>query len=120
MTVTSKHKLALLLIAITSSPLMGLADSQCGPFHLGTSSDNDGWARINETKPISQKVTFLKKQGDYDNIQMQWMVPRTDYPGYYDMDYIKRNGKAILNVEAIRANMNELRVLGSFDCVRIK
>ncbi|WP_413787405.1 hypothetical protein [Pantoea agglomerans] len=115
-----KHTLALFLIAVTLSPLMALADSQCGPFHLGTSSENDGWARINGAKPTSQKVTFLKQQGDYDNIQMQWMVPRTDYPGYYGIDYIKSNGKAILNVETIRSNMNEPRMLGSFDCVRIK
>jgi len=117
--VTSKHKLALLLIAVTSSPLMVFADSQCGPFYLGTSSDNDGWARINGAKPTSQKVTFLKQQGDYDNIQMQWMVPRTDYPGYYGMDYIKRNGKAILNVEAIRSNMEQPKVFSTFDCHKI-
>lgn len=115
----SKHNLALLLIAITSSPLMVLADSQCGPFHLGTSPDNDGWARINKAKPTSQKVTFLRRQGDYDNIQMQWMVPRTDYPGYYGMDYVKRNGKAILNVEAIRSSMDQPRVFGSFECHKV-
>ena len=115
----SKHNPALLIIAIVSSPLMVLADSQCGPFHLGTSSDNDGWARINGAKPTSQKVTFLKQQGDYDNIQMQWMVPRTDYPGYYGMDYVKRDGKAILNVEAIRSNMDEPRMFGTYDCKKI-
>lgn len=115
----SKHILAVFLIAVTLSPLMASADSQCGPFHLGTSSKNDGWARINGAKPTSQKVTFLKQRGDYDNIQMQWMVPRTDYPGYYGMDYVKRNGKAILNVEAIRSNMNEPRMFGTYDCKKI-
>lgn len=119
LTVKSKHTLALFLIAVTLSPLMALADSQCGPFHLGTSSENDGWARINGAKPTSQKVTFLKQQGDYDNIQMQWIVPRNDYPGFYGMDYVKRNGKAILNVEPIRRNMDQRRTLGSFDCLKI-
>ena len=98
---------------------MAVADSQCGPFLLGTSSANDGWARINGIKPVSQKVTFLKSKGDYENIKMQWMVPRDDYPGFFGMDYIKRNGKAILNVEVIRSNMDEPRVIGSFPCVKV-
>lgn len=97
-----------------------VADSQCGPFMLGTSPNNDGWARINGIKPTSQKVTFLKQKDDYDNIKMQWMVPRNDYPGYYGMDYIKRNGKAILNVEAIRSNMDQDRLFGTYDCVKVK
>lgn len=89
---------------------------RCGDFVFSTSPNNDGWARINGIKPTSQKVTFLKQQDDYDNIKMQWMVPRSDYPGWLGMDYIKRNGKAILNVEAIRSNMDQPRLIGSFDC----
>ena len=97
-----------------------LADSQCGPFKLGTSDANDGWARINGVKPESQKFTFLKADGDYENVKMQWLVQRSDAPGWFGMDYVKRNGKAILNVEAIRSNMDQPRVFGSFDCVKIK
>lgn len=93
---------------------------QCGNFVFSISPNNDGWARINGIKPTSQKVTFLKQKEDYDNIKMQWIVPRSDYPGWYGMDYIKRNGKAILNVEAIRSNMDRPRVIGSFDCVKLK
>jgi hypothetical protein len=96
-----------------------LADSQCGPFKLGTSDSNDGWARINGVKPDSQKFTFLKADGDYENVKMQWMVQRSDAPGLFGMDYVKRNGKAILNVEAIRSNMDQPRIFGSFDCVKI-
>lgn len=103
-----------------SLPSVSYADSQCGPFLLGTSKENDGWARINGIKPTSQKVTFLKAQDDYDNIKMQWMVPRNDYPGWLGIDYIKRNGKAILNVEAIRSNMDQPRLFGTYDCMRIK
>lgn len=103
-----------------AAPVMALADSQCGPFYLGTSDDNDGWARINGIKPTSQKVTFLKKDGDYDNIKMQWMVPRNDYPGWLGMDYVKRNGKAILNVEAVRSNMDQPRLFGTYGCLKIK
>jgi len=74
--------------------------ANCGPFKIDL-TPGDGWARINGTKAVSQKITPLPGNTNGDNIQMQWMVPRTDYPGYYGMDYIKRNGKAILNVEAI-------------------
>ena len=96
------------------------ADSQCGPFKLGTSDADDGWARINGVKPESQKFTFLKADGDYENVKMQWMVQRADAPGWFGMDYIKRNGKAILNVEAIRSNMGQPRRYWTYDCVRSK
>lgn len=96
------------------------ADSQCGPFKLGTSDADDGWARINGVKPESQKFTFLKADGDYENVKMQWMVQRSDAPGWFGMDYVKRNGKAILNVEAIRSNMDQPRRYWTYDCVRSK
>ncbi|WP_246870601.1 hypothetical protein [Pantoea ananatis] len=90
---------------------------QCGPFLI--SSSNDGFAHVNNVRPVSQKFTFLGAKEDYSSVQYQWMVPRSDYPGYYGMDYIKRNGKAILNVEAIRSNMNEPRMFGTYDCKKI-
>ena len=96
-----------------------IADSQCGPFRLGTSDANDGWARINGAKPDSQKFTFLKADGHYENVKMQWMVQRSDAQGWFGMGYVKRNGKAILNVEAIRSNMDQPRVYGSFDCAKL-
>lgn len=108
-----------LMIATLSIPVTSIADTQCGNFLL-SSGYADGWFRVNDIKPDTQKVTFLKQKEDYDNIMVQWMVPRSDYPGWYGMDYIKRNGKAILNVEAIRSNMDQPRVMGSFDCVKIK
>lgn len=103
----------------TLLPALVQADSQCGPFLLGTSAGDDGWARINGIKPASQNVFFLKQQGDYDNIKMQWMVSRNDSPGWLGVDYIKRNGKAILNVEAIRSNMDQPRLFGTYDCVKL-
>jgi hypothetical protein len=39
------------------------------------------------------------------------MIQRSDAPGWFGMDYGKRNGKAILNVEAIRSNMNQPQIL---------
>ena len=108
----------LIMLALVFSGSV-LADSQCGPVKLGTSDANDGWARINGVKPESQKFTFLKANGDYENDKMQWMVQRSDAPGWFGMDYVKRNGKAVLNVEAIRSNMGQPLIFGSFDCVKI-
>lgn len=109
--------LVLFLCAFSTA---AIADSQCGPFHLGTSEKNDGWARINGAKPESQKFTFLKAKDDYENVKMQWMVP-TDAPGrWYGMDYVKKNGKAILNVQLVQANMNAPRVYGTYDCVKVE
>jgi len=90
---------------------------QCGPFLI--SSSDDGFAHINNIRPVSQKFTFLAAKDDYSSVKYQWMVPRGDYPGYYGMDYIKRNGKAILNVEAVRSNMDQDRFFGTYDCKKI-
>jgi hypothetical protein len=95
-----------------AKPLM-----QCGPFTL--SSSNDGFMHINDIRPVSQKFRFLAEQDDYKNVSYQWMVPRNDYPGFYGMDFIKLKGKAILNVEAIRSNMDQPRLFGTYDCVKV-
>ncbi len=96
-----------------AKPLM-----QCGPFTL--SSSYDGFMHINNVRPETQKFRFLGAKDDYNNLSYQWMVQRADAPGWFGMDYIKRNGKAILNVEAIRSNMDQPRVFGTFDCKKIK
>lgn len=93
------------------------ADTQCGPFRL--SPDSNGLMYINNTKPETQKLTFLKAKEDYRNIKLQWMVP-TDAPGkWYGMDYVKKNGKAILNVQLVQANMNAPKLIGSFPCEKL-
>lgn len=76
--------------------------------------------RINGIKPESQKITFLKTKEDYDNVKVQWMLVNPNTGGFLGMDYIKRDGKAILNVEAVRMNMDEPRVFGTYDCVKAK
>ena len=110
---------AAIIIATLCASASAVADTRCGNFLL-SSGYEDGLFRVNGVKPEAQKVTFLKQQEDYDNIMIQWMVQRGDAPGWFGMDYIKRNGKAILNVEAIRSNMDQPRVFGSFNCVRVK
>lgn len=112
-----------ILMIVCSSVLLSAAahaDSQCGPFLLGTSPANDGWARINGARPESQKVTFLKTKEDYDNIKMEWRMA-TDQPGrWVGLEYIKRDGKAILNAQWLQANMDAPRQYATYDCVKVK
>lgn len=99
-------------------PLAAMADTQCGPFTLTSSSD--GFMHINGQRPESQKITFLREKDDFKNVKMQWMLPDQETGRYLGMDFIKRDGKAILNVEAVRMNMDEPRVFGTYDCVKAK
>ena len=90
----------------------------CGPFLI--SSSDDGFAHINHTRPESQKITFLKAADDFNNIKYQWMLPDPKIGRWLGLDYIKRDGKAILNVEVVRMNMDEPRQFWTYDCVRVK
>ncbi|WP_404413115.1 hypothetical protein SAQUA_00235 [Serratia aquatilis] len=75
---------------------------------------------MNNAKPESQKVTFLKQKEDYNNIKVVWRMT-TSQPGLWiAMEYIKRDGKAFLNTQQLRASMNAPKVFGTYDCVRIK
>lgn len=117
-------KKLLLMASLTLVSFASLAENseymKCGPFVFSTSSENDGYPRINGAKPESQKVTFLKKEGDYQNIKMQWIVLNGNTGQRYGLDYIKRNGKGILNAEAVRQNMSEPRIFGTYDCKKSK
>lgn len=106
----------LALLFISSSCL---ADTQCGPF-LITPGPDDGWFRVNNAKPESQKVTFLKAKEDYDNIKIAWSMATTEPGLWIGMEYIKRDGKAILNTQQLRASMDAPKIFGTYDCVRIK
>ncbi|MEH0701431.1 hypothetical protein HPO94_03225 [Citrobacter portucalensis] len=90
--------------------------ASCGPYTI--SSSNDGYAHINNVRPQSQKFNFLGKDGDYSNVKYQWILPDQSNGRWLGMDYVKRNGKAILNVEAIRMKMNEPRLFWSYDCLK--
>ena len=101
-------------------PDLAYADSQCGPFYLGTSPSNDGWSRINGDKPKNQKVTFLKQKDDYNNIKMEWVVESSKDGQLYGLEYTKRNGKAFLNAQILQASMVAPRTYGTFNCVKVK
>ena len=94
------------------------AAMQCGDFYL--KADSTGMTRINGQEPESQKITFLKADQDYDNVKIQWMLPSKEIGRWIGMDYIRRNGKPILNVEVIRTNMDQPRQFWTYDCQRVK
>jgi hypothetical protein len=90
----------------------------CGPFVIDL-SPSDGWARINGAKPESQKIIPLGA-GGLESIKMEWTVA-TNQPGrWVGLEYIKRNGKAILNAQWLQANMDAPRQYASYDCVKVK
>ncbi|EKN6054182.1 hypothetical protein AB1E84_001606 [Yersinia enterocolitica] len=94
------------------------ADVRCGEFTL--TSSNDGFMHINGIRPETQKLTFLKQKDDYDNVKFEWIV-NTKQPGrWLGMEYIKRNGNnRILNVQLLQASMDNPRLYGTFDCIKI-
>lgn len=107
---------SLALILVSSSCI---ADTRCGPYMI-TPGPDDGWMRVNNAKPESQKVTFLKAKEDYDNIKIEWRMA-TSQPGLWvGMEYIKRDGKAFLNTQMLRASMDAPREFATYDCEKVK
>jgi len=107
-----------LLLSALLTPIAALAATQCGPFHIEAA--HDGFMHINGQKPETQKMTFLKQKDDFNNVMMQWMLPDPKVGRYLGIDYVKRDNKAILNVEVVRTNMNQPREFWSYDCVKVK
>jgi hypothetical protein len=104
-----------ILMAVSS---IVFADTQCGPFKLTAGSD--GFMHVNNARPETQKLTFLKEKEDYQNLKMEWTVA-TDQPGrWVGLEYIKRNGKAILNAQWLQASMDAPRQYATYDCVKVK
>lgn len=100
-------------------PLCAGADTICGPFHINWKA-KDGFARVNGDRPDTQKISFLKDDGDYGNVTIQWMIPDEKLGRWLGMDFVARNGKPILNVEVVRTNMSQPREFWTYDCVRTK
>ncbi|PRI21535.1 hypothetical protein [Pectobacterium versatile] len=111
------YRKAALILALLPSFVFANG-TQCGPFNLRSS--DDGFMHINGQRPETQKATFLKEKDDYSNIKIQWMLLDAKAGRWLGLDYIKRDKKAILNVEVIRRNMDEPRRFWSYDCKKVK
>ncbi|ERK09961.1 hypothetical protein L581_4358 [Serratia fonticola AU-AP2C] len=95
--------------------LPSIAAIQCGAYRL----TGDGMTIINGETVTSQKITYLGAKGDDTQIKMDMtLMPASD--GFmYGFEFIKRDGKAFLNVELLQANRDAPRLIGSFDCKRV-
>ncbi|EFI9520596.1 hypothetical protein G4U02_000307 [Escherichia coli] len=59
-------------------------------------------------------------KGEPDNIKMEWMAA-TNQPGrWVGLEYIKRNGKAILNAQWLQASIDAPRQYATYDCRKVK
>lgn len=111
-------KKGLFAVLLAFPLLVSAKGMQCGPFRLEAASD--GFMHINGRAPETQKMTFLKQKDDFDNVMMQWMLPDANVGRWLGLDYVKRNNKAILNVEVIRKNMDEPREFWTYNCQKVK
>ncbi|MEL0553464.1 hypothetical protein [Raoultella lignicola] len=100
----------LALFAVISTPTM--AAIQCGNYVM----TGDGMTVINGETVTSQKIKFLGKNGDYANMKMDMgLMPARD-GNNYGFEFVKRNGKAFLNVQLLQNSMDAPKIIGSFPC----
>lgn len=108
----------LLLILGLAFSFQATAAIQCGGYRL-TLNDDEGMLRINGEKVHTQKVKYLDKPGDDANAKWDMTIMPASDGRMYGFEFIKQNGKAFLNVELIRRDMDAPRLIGSFDCKKI-
>ena len=112
-----KKKSILLVLSLIFSG-NSFAALQCGNYTL--KAQKDGFVYVNGVRPESQKIIFLGKSGDYDNVKFEWRVA-TNQPGkWLGMEHIYRNDKGILNVQLLQASMDAPRQYVSYDCVKVQ
>jgi hypothetical protein len=110
------NKIYYLLLLIFCSSAQ--AYTQCGKFKLLAGSD--GITRINGDVVGTQKITYFGQKEDYDNMKIDMTLMPASDGNMYGFEYIRRDGKVWLNVELLRASMNAPRIIGTFDCVKVK
>ncbi|HDU3462271.1 TPA: hypothetical protein RFL89_000591 [Klebsiella aerogenes] len=90
--------------------------TQCGNFTLVARVGE--MTVINGERVTSQKITELGSNGM--KVEMT-LMPASD-GNLYGFEYIHPDGskKHWLNVELIRTNLNQGRIIGTFNCKRVK
>lgn len=107
-----------LTISLLFSCSAAFADLQCGGYRLHA-ADN-GWTKINGEQVTSQKIKFLGKKDDWDNVKTDMgLMPARD-GNNYGFEFVKRGGKSFLNVQLLQNSMNAPKVIGSYSCSQIK
>ncbi|RJT44533.1 hypothetical protein [Rahnella woolbedingensis] len=112
-------KKIILLVGILSAGASHAAQiitMQCGGFRFEIIENS--MSKINGEFVTSQKITEFGKNGA--KVEMT-LMPASD-GNMYGFEYIHPDGsnKRWLNVELIRTNMNQGRIIGTFDCSRVK
>lgn len=107
-----KHFISVLALFVA---LPTTAAIQCGGYRLA----GDGMTVINGETVTSQKITYLGAKGDDTQIKMDMTLMPASDGHMYGFEFIKQNGKAILNVELIRRDMDAPRIIGSFGCKKV-
>lgn len=109
-------KYALLAGLLVSLP--SFAAFQCGGYKM-TLSDAEGIVRINGELVTSQKVKYLGAPADESkSVWSMGLMPARD-GNNYGFEFVKRNGKAFLNVQLLQNSMDAPRIIGSFPCKKI-
>lgn len=87
----------------------------CGGFRLEIIENS--MSKVNGEFVTSQKITAL---GDGGMKMDMTLMPARD-GNMYGFEYVHPDGsnKRWLNVELIRGNINEPRIIGTFDCKRV-
>jgi len=111
-------KKLLWISALLSLSASALSATQCGPFNI--KADSKGWYSVNGERAKTQKVSFLKEKGDYDNATVKLRVKNTQAPGMLDMEQTLQDGKGILRAEIVRTSQSQIRIRGSYDCDKVK
>ena len=108
-------------VALTSLlfiPLISNAAIQCGGYRL-TIDDSEWLTRVNGELVTSQKVKYLGAAGDEANaVWNMGLMPARD-GNNYGFEFVKRKGKAFLNVQLLQNSMDAPRIIGSFPCKKV-
>lgn len=107
-------KKLILIASLISLSASAFAATQCGPFYLKT--DKSGWFSVNGERAKTQKVTFAKEKGDYDNATIKLLVKNSKAPGMVDMELTNLEGKGLLRAQIVRTSQSQIRIRGLYDC----
>ncbi|MFM1365626.1 hypothetical protein WFP00_03400 [Yersinia enterocolitica] len=88
---------------------------QCGGYRL----TGDGMTVINGETVTSQKVTYLGAKGDDTQMKMDMAIMPARDGNMYGFQFIKRDGKAFLNVQLLQNSMDAPKIIGSFPCKKV-
>ncbi|HGI5912212.1 TPA: hypothetical protein ACJTCA_001915 [Yersinia enterocolitica] len=88
---------------------------QCGGYRL----TGDGMTVINGETVTSQKITYLGAKGDDTQMKMDMAIMPARDGNMYGFQFIKRDGKAFLNVQFLQNNMDAPKIIGSFPCKKV-